>query len=523
MRDADLSREHPSGDSPNPIAHRLGSAVGFLRRLWSHEDPEPPRRPEKAEGRRRRQRASPRTARAAAGEFETLRRRLTAELDRLEREQRRQHELITSGADRPSQFEIDSRIRASRRLSARITAVREDLARIERHIARERRLRALERDPEPGHGAPRSSRAPSARSTGRSPARRDELGGRAAKGRRIVEGMSFRDRSQRVAILRLAERLFDADDAVRRETAVLLGKRRTKASLELLQLAVDDPDRRVRLAALNALVGFEQPSAIEVFRRRLRDDDALVRLTALRGLGSLDAELSPAELVAAVEDTDTSVRVAAIGMLAWRRDVGTTEVLWLALHDAEPAVRAAAAECLGARRDERAVLPLARLLDDAQESVQTAAEEALRSLLGSEFDRVADGPSRAEAIKTWWRQARVERALSGDTGPEISTADSPLQEDDGKFETIAPEPAVAAKPKPVAAPPAAEEVAESDTVDVMAGLVDDGGDDEAPDAAEAAAAAGESKGKGAEESKPDDQTDEAQKGDQEEEGYEDIF
>lgn len=397
------------------VARSLGNAVARVRRLV----PDLRLRHAPAQGR----------ATTLDG-FEATRRRLRDEISGLEGELERLHSLITSsavvsnsgtGGERPT---VDSLLAQSRRLRDRLHDKRYRLARVERAIARERRLAAV------GPNAPASDEEPiRARRAREAPSRaaraesRDDPRVRTVF--RTVEKALFDNRTAKLEFKRLAERLVDASPNVRREAVNRLGELDHPAAFDLLLVAVGDPNERVRLAALNGLGGMSRAAPADLFRSFLHDRNGSLRLAALRGLANMGSgALAVTEMTAAIEDEDPAVRKAAATVLGWHRVKGKSmalvfPALALALRDEEEGVRIAAAEALGSLCDARAVLPLIRALTDSSPTVQKEAERALRNTAGEEVDLIGQGSSseeRAAALKAWWAEARVH-VVVGRAGP----------------------------------------------------------------------------------------------------------
>jgi HEAT repeat protein len=365
----------------------------------------------------------------ALREYERTRRRLNLEISQLEVEIERLHSMITTSGV-PMRGEggtasLDELLDQSRQKRDLSHEKRQELARVERHISRERRLSPLE----PPEVKRRRVEAAARR---RSTDRERQSSARSSTGRgasraavaKAVEGGSFGNRAQRLAFTRVTERLLDKDPDVRRDAVLELGRLGGANVPELLLSAVEDPSERVRLAALNALVGSNHSESAEAFRRYLHDKNPAVRLSALRGLASLNARLLPnADLIARLEDSDAAIRRTSANILGWRRDgvIGREVIhaLALTLHDDDDDVRAAAAEALGNLGHHQGILSLINALEDPSAQVKEAADRALRSVLGEPFDRVGEGASgtaRVTALKEWWKEARTDVYLASHVG-----------------------------------------------------------------------------------------------------------
>lgn len=447
------------------LGRSLGNAARFVRRLVP---------------RRRGGDAAAESASPALREHERARRRLALEIVGLEAEIERLHGMITSnatplhgeGAGRSNLSELLDQSRQKREL---LYEKRQALSRVERYIARERRLSPLE-PPEVkarrSQVAQRVSVSGARRQAARSAA--PESTARQAAVARAVERGSFGNRGQRLAFERNAQRLLDKDPDIRREAVLELSRIGGPDVPDLLLSAVDDSSERVRLAALNALVGSNHRASAEVFRRYLHDKNAALRLSALRGLASLNPRFLPNdELTTHLEDSDAAIRRTAANVLGWRRDGNIApdviHALTLALHDHEDEVRVAVAEALGNLGDHRGVLALINTLKDASTQVSEAAERALRAVLGEQVDGVGKGlskPERVAALKAWWKEARPEAYLAAHAGelPAHAAEPRPAFAAERPAASVAaaaaapaarvPAPPAPAAAKPAAAPPA---------------------------------------------------------------------
>ena len=120
------------------------------------------------------------------------------------------------------------------------------------------------------------------------------------------------DRSPQHLVARLRPLLTDADPAVRRWGATLLGRYGAAPGLERdLAAAADDPDPRVRKAAVQSLGRVGDTIAAVTALRLLTDPVPYVRTAALRAIGQLDRDDLAAEVAALLGDRDWWVRFAA--------------------------------------------------------------------------------------------------------------------------------------------------------------------------------------------------------------------
>jgi HEAT repeat protein len=420
----------PKASAVDALARSVGGALGRVARLV-HSPRRAPRgaRPTVTAGAAARARGDSPTPSAALARLEPLRARLTSEVARLEQETTRLHKMLASsaalrtGQGRQGARSLEGLLERSRAVRERLYETRQELVRIERHIARERLLLSRTAD----QPTPRAAVRPPPRRPGqRSDALRAK---RAAPGRtamaKALQRLGSCDRTQRLAVAKLAEDLMDDDPDLRRSAALRLGTFGSPAATELLLAAVQDPSERVCLAALNTLASLRDTSAVQAFRHFLHHDSSALRLAALRGLAHTDSRaLTVEDLTIALEDVDSSVRQAAATLLGWRQDdapalAGRVGALAFALRDADPGVRVAAAEALGSLGERQAVLSLMRAVGDEHQAVRQAALSALRTLVGEQVESTGaelEPEARVAVLKRWWQRARVDQSLLW-TGP----------------------------------------------------------------------------------------------------------
>jgi HEAT repeat protein len=370
--------------------------------------------------------------------LELSHKQLVQQVSNQERELERMHLTITSGAagatgtsgtgDRLTNF-----IETARQLRERIQEKRLEIARLERRIARERQLLGMSASAEPS-----SPDTPTA-GAGKAGARASANGSRSrvtdATITAALRRVNFADRAERTVVEGIAEGLLSDNVDVRRQAMSRIGGR-PRPAIPLLLVGANDPDERVRLAALGGLTGQRGAGVVEVFRRFLGDESPALRLAALRGLASVDERaFTSSELATTLEDVDPGIRrAAAAAAVDWCRDKLSSPVmrgLRLALYDEDEAVRVSAAEVLGTTCDDKAVFCLIRAASDPSEAVREAALRSLRASVGAEIDSVvaaAPAEARVDALKVWWRGTRVrlrtgsnesERAHPASTAREV--------------------------------------------------------------------------------------------------------
>jgi len=156
-----------------------------------------------------------------------------------------------------------------------------------------------------------------------------------------------------------------------------------RSARPLVELALEDEDDAVRLAAARAAVAHGMPGLGDQVAGWLKDPAAPIRAAALRVL-SLDLDTRHVAAVARMTlDADEQVRVAAVRCLGRARLALASEVtsaLTAALDDASAIVRTDACVGLGRVADASSVPALVPRLLDAEESVRRAAAVALGAI-----------------------------------------------------------------------------------------------------------------------------------------------
>ncbi len=439
-----MSSETPDRDRPSNGLAQIGRVIGRAAGLFRGTLLSPKKAVKVGRSRRRR---PPTEVPAPAWNLTLKERDLRREIAHGQVELDRLYGLVADGASSGhsgrdvDRVGLDRLIGRSRELKAELDEKRFALARVERTIERERLLRSrgARRRSDPGKSSVRQPRTGGQRTAAPRIQTNDK---RPRAAQHAVQRASFRDHSQRLLFERAAHAMDDENPEVRASAAVRLGELGSPAAYQLLATALRDSSENVRVAALNSIAMLDTPESAALLQRYLGAESARLRLAAVRALAKVGGASSSSMLVRALEDEDACVRKAAATILGWREVTGAAASLVLCLRDEDARVRAAAAASLGSLGQDRAVLPLIRALDDERADVRDTAFIALREIVGDDIDRVAAdevGQARIDALKTWWRRARVDTAIRRDAGELVSSRPS----------VPAPRPLDAPTPRPV--------------------------------------------------------------------------
>lgn len=187
----------------------------------------------------------------------------------------------------------------------------------------------------------------------------------------------------RPALRARVERMLADEPDIAAMAAWALGEFEQKASVPALRRALAHASPRVRTGAAWALGQVEDPSAAEDLERLVaRDGDRRVKLAALQALGSLELSRSIPTLARAVESTDAELRYAALEALLDidHEDEALVPLFLRFVADRDPDVRVRVIEALGSLGAVEAVPAIKRALEDPNPEVRRAAVEALAEI-----------------------------------------------------------------------------------------------------------------------------------------------
>ncbi|MEI9950928.1 MAG: HEAT repeat domain-containing protein [Pseudomonadota bacterium] len=230
---------------------------------------------------------------------------------------------------------------------------------------------------------------------------------------------------------RLVPWLSDGERRLRLAAAEALSESPSARAVPSLGRALSDGDAGVRSAAAVALGKSAAPEAVLALLGHLDDGTPEVRRVVALALGDLGDPRAVVPLIGKIQDSRPAVREGVALALAQLADTRASPTLVLALHDADEGVRVAALAALARIADPNAVASIGSLLPNGTDSVVAAALEALSQIHTLEAVKVlieqlaGDRPSNVQsgAIQALARSGSIALAplracLSVESDPE---------------------------------------------------------------------------------------------------------
>ncbi len=146
---------------------------------------------------------------------------------------------------------------------------------------------------------------------------------------------------------------------------------------------LDSEDPEIRLAAVNALRGYDPALTRRFLLKALGDDEDAVRLAAARALAAGGVAETVPRVIEWLGEADSRVRGTAAEVLGQLGTEAGSAALIRTLGDTDPVVRVKAVTALGAiggRGDRSVVVPLISRLSDDKTEVRRGAIEQLRAI-----------------------------------------------------------------------------------------------------------------------------------------------
>jgi HEAT repeats len=197
--------------------------------------------------------------------------------------------------------------------------------------------------------------------------------------------------------------------SIRANAAADMGVIHSAESTLALQAALDDPDMRVRQAAVWALGQIGTPPTVQGLVRLLGDRNLAVAHRAQEVLADRGREI--AETIVGYAETTASRagRLAAIELIGWLRLTTAADLLLRLAGDLDPEIRVKSVKAAAAIGDPRFLEAFHLRLEDASWPVRCQAAKGL-SLFGS--PESVPRLSKALRDRQWWVRLYAATALA---------------------------------------------------------------------------------------------------------------
>jgi len=170
-----------------------------------------------------------------------------------------------------------------------------------------------------------------------------------------------------------------------------------------------DPNKNVRMAALEGLSGMKIPVPAQVICKLLRDPDMMVQSKAIETLIHLNDASTVKFLIEYLQDEAEYIRRAAVEVLNEVGDARAIKDLLMALRDKDWWVRVRSADALGSIGGPRVVDAVLALIKDDDPFLRRTAVEILNT---SKDERAFDSLVESLKDEDWWVRERAADALS---------------------------------------------------------------------------------------------------------------
>jgi cellulose synthase operon protein C len=225
--------------------------------------------------------------------------------------------------------------------------------------------------------------------------------------------------------------LSDGERRLRLAAAEALAESPALQAVPSLGRTLGDADAGVRSAAANALGKSGAPEAALSLLGHLDDSAPEVRRDVARALGELGDARAVVPLIGKIQDTRPIVREGVAEALAQLGDARAVSALVLSLHDADDSVRVAALEALSRIAEPSSVPSISGLLSSSTDRVRSAALSALSHIhtpaalktLVEELATDDPGRPRAEVVRALGRVGAaalpvLQACLSAESDPD---------------------------------------------------------------------------------------------------------
>jgi len=170
-----------------------------------------------------------------------------------------------------------------------------------------------------------------------------------------------------------------------------------------------DPNKNVRMAALEGLATMNIPVPTKLICKLLRDSDLMVQSRAIETLIKLNDASTVKYLIEYLQDESEYIRRAAVEVLNEVGDARAIKDLLMALRDEDWWVRVRAADALGTIGGPRVVDAVLALIKDDDPFLRRTAVEILNT---SKDERAFDSLVDSLKDEDWWVRERAADALA---------------------------------------------------------------------------------------------------------------
>jgi HEAT repeat protein len=174
--------------------------------------------------------------------------------------------------------------------------------------------------------------------------------------------------------------IHDSDSGVRIRVIKSIRHNRIENTLQLIRnAAANDPNGRVRYAAINFLMDVSDPSLINILAKAINESDEITRLSVVNVFYRLNSTRGAPVLCTRLqfEDSNEIKEIMLDSLIRCESVPYTAGVIRILRSDEDSSLRVKASYLLGLRRDAQAMYALIDGLKDTQDTVRAEACSSL--------------------------------------------------------------------------------------------------------------------------------------------------
>jgi HEAT repeat protein len=178
----------------------------------------------------------------------------------------------------------------------------------------------------------------------------------------------------------LINMIYDSDAGVRIRVIKSIRHNRVENTQQLIRnAAANDPNGRVRFAAINFLLDISDPSLINILAKAINESDEITRLSAVNVFYRLNSTRGAPVLCTRLrfEDSNEIKEIMLDSLIRCESVPYTDGVIKILRGDDDSSLRVKAAYLLGLRRDAQTMYALIDGLKDTQDTVRAEAASSL--------------------------------------------------------------------------------------------------------------------------------------------------